>query len=87
MSISFKQIVYTYSKDTPYQYTALNGIDLDIEEGKITAVIGQTGSGKSTLVQHLNALLLPESGEIQILDRTIKGGEKQKNLKELRHQV
>lgn len=45
----------------------------------MTAIIGQTGSGKSTLVQHLNALLLPDAGIVHILDRDIKAGEKQRN--------
>ena len=78
---------YTYSTGTPYEYKALNDVNLEIVEGKITAVIGMTGSGKSTLVQHLNALLLPESGKIEILDRTITAGEKPKNLKSLRGDV
>lgn len=78
---------YTYSTGTPYEYKALNDVNLEIMEGKITAVIGMTGSGKSTLVQHLNALLLPESGKLEILDRTITAGEKPKNLKSLRGDV
>jgi energy-coupling factor transport system ATP-binding protein len=85
--ISFSKVTHTYSAGTPYEYQALKGVDLTISEGKMTAVIGQTGSGKSTLVQHLNALLLPDSGEIHILDRVIRGGEKPKGLKSLRGQV
>lgn len=87
MPISFEHVGYVYSKGTPYEYQALKDVCLDIEEGKITAVIGQTGSGKSTLVQHLNALLLPESGEVHILDRVIKAGDKPKQLKSLRKEV
>lgn len=87
MPISFEHVSYIYSKGTPYEYQALKDVMLDIEEGKITAVIGQTGSGKSTLVQHLNALLLPEEGEIRILDRVIRAGEKPKQLKSLRGRV
>ena len=73
--------------DSPFSYAALKGIDLEIPEGKVTAIIGETGSGKSTLVQHLNALLLPSEGEVQILDKTITAGSKPKNLKELRRLV
>lgn len=87
MPIRFEHVNYTYSTGTPYEYKALNDVNLEIMEGKITAVIGMTGSGKSTLVQHLNALLLPESGKLEILDRTITAGEKPKNLKSLRGDV
>lgn len=87
MSITFKHVSHTYSEGTPYQYAALKDVNLDIQEGKITAIIGQTGSGKSTLVQHLNALLLPNEGEIEILDRVIKADEKPKKLKSLRGDV
>ena len=87
MPIQFDHVSYTYSTGTPYEYKALNDVCLDIEVGKITAVIGMTGSGKSTLVQHLNALLLPEKGVVRILDRTITAGEKPKNLKSLRGRV
>jgi len=87
MPITFEHVSHTYSEGTPYQYAALKDVNLDIQEGKITAVIGQTGSGKSTLVQHLNALLLPDEGEIHILDRVIKAGEKPKKLKSLRGDV
>lgn len=87
MAISFKKISYVYDEGMPYAHTALNGIDLDISEGKITAIIGETGSGKSTLVQHLNALFLPTSGEIQILDHSIVAKKKNKGLKALRKDV
>ncbi|MEG1463008.1 MAG: ATP-binding cassette domain-containing protein, partial [Anaerorhabdus sp.] len=66
MSIRFEKVSHTYSANTPFAYAALKNIDLDIEEGKMTAIIGATGSGKTTLVQHLNALLLPTSGKITI---------------------
>lgn len=87
MPIAFENVSYTYSAGTPYEYHALRNIDLEITEGKMTAIIGQTGSGKSTLVQHLNALLLPEAGTVHILDRQIKAGEKAKKLKALRGEV
>ena len=87
MPITFEHVGHTYSPDTPYEYKALKDVNLDIEEGKMTAVIGQTGSGKSTLVQHLNALLLPDEGKLTILDRVITAGEKPKGLKSLRGDV
>ena len=71
MAIKFKNLTYIYDKGMPYAYTALDNINLDIEEGKITAIIGQTGSGKSTLVEHLNALLIPSFGSLEILDKEI----------------
>ncbi|MCR4634270.1 MAG: energy-coupling factor transporter ATPase [Erysipelotrichaceae bacterium] len=87
MPIKFKALSYIYNKDMPYAHKALDRIDLDIREGAITAVIGETGSGKSTLVEHLNALLLPSEGSLEVLDYEIKAGEKQKFLKPLRKDV
>ena len=87
MPITFKEVAHTYNADSPFSYAALKGINLTIPEGKISAIIGETGSGKSTIVQHLNALLLPTAGELQILDKVIVAGTKPKNLKELRKQV
>ena len=87
MPITFKKVAHTYQADSPFSYAALKDIDLDITEGKVTAIIGETGSGKSTLVQHLNALLLPTEGELEILDKKIVAGTKPKNLKELRKNV
>lgn len=87
MPIEFEHVSHTYSAGTPYEYQALKDVNLTITEGKITAIIGMTGSGKSTLVQHLNALLLPCEGKINILDRTITANEKPKHLKSLRGDV
>lgn len=87
MAITFKDLSYVYSPDMPYAFKALKHINLDIAMHKMTAIIGQTGSGKSTLVQHLNALLLPSEGELEILDHNIKANEKNKGLKMLRSKV
>lgn len=87
MPIQFENVSHTYSAGTPYEYPALKNINLSIAEGKMTAVIGETGSGKSTLVQHLNALLLPDEGIVHILDRDIVAHEKPKKLKSLRGEV
>lgn len=87
MPITFRKLSHIYNEGTPFAYAALKDIDLDIPEGKVTAIIGETGSGKSTLVQHLNALLLPTSGELEVCGKLIRAGEKPKNLKELRKNV
>ena len=58
MAINFKSLTYIYDEGMPYAHKALDDINLSLIEGKITAIIGQTGSGKSTLVEHLNALLI-----------------------------
>jgi len=87
MAISFKKISYIYDEGMPYAHKAIEDIDLNISIGKITAIIGETGSGKSTLVEHLNALLLPSSGEIEILDHNIVAKKKNKGLKQLRKDV
>ncbi|EEF67490.1 ABC transporter, ATP-binding protein [Holdemania filiformis DSM 12042] len=65
----------------------MKDVDLEIEEGKVTAIIGKTGSGKTTLVQHLNALLLPTAGKLEILGRTISAQQKPEHLKSLRKDV
>lgn len=87
MSIAFKNVSYEYSPNTPFAYGALKDINVSIAPNKVTAIIGATGSGKSTLIQHLNALLLPTEGEVHVLDRVIKSTEKPKHLKELRKNV
>lgn len=87
MAIEFKNVSHIYSEGTPFRYAALTEINLSLTEGKITAIIGETGSGKSTLVQHLNALLIPTAGEVIIGDKIIKSDEKPKKLKSLRKNV
>lgn len=62
--ISVENLTYVYGKGTPFQSTALDKINLKIEKGRITGIIGHTGSGKSTLVQHFNGLLKVESGKV-----------------------
>ena len=87
MAISFQKITYIYDAGMPYAHAAINDIDLELEEGKITAIIGETGSGKSTLVQHLNALLLPNKGRLVILDHELESDKKNRGLKSLRKDV
>lgn len=64
MSIELKNVTYTYSPGTAYEIHALKDINLNIPDGQFIGVIGHTGSGKSTLIQHLNALIRPTSGTI-----------------------
>ena len=87
MPIKFEHVTHIYGKGTPSEYVGLNGIDVSFTEGKMTAIIGKTGSGKSTLVQHLNALLLPSEGTVYVLDREIHSDAKPKGLKSLRGDV
>ncbi len=58
------QLTHTYSQGTPFEHTALDRVDLSVQPGEYLAVIGRTGSGKSTLIQHLNGLLKPTSGQV-----------------------
>lgn len=87
MSIEARNLGHVYSPDTPFAYQALDGASVRIPDGKMAAIIGQTGSGKSTFVQHLNGLLVPTAGELEVLGRKILPGMKIKDLKELRRQV
>ncbi len=84
MSITFKEVEHTYSQNTPFAYHALKGVNLNIKKGTMVALIGHTGSGKSTLVQHINALLLPTKGEVKIEDYMISATDKPALLKPLR---
>ena len=62
--IQTKQLTHIYSPGTPFEHAALKGIDLTVDPGEYLAIIGRTGSGKSTLIQHLNGLLRPTSGQV-----------------------
>lgn len=84
MPITCEKLEYEYGTGTPFSFLALKGVDLDIEEGKMTAIIGHTGSGKSTLVQHLNALLLPTGGKVTVDEYIMTPDSKPAELKQLR---
>ncbi len=64
--IKTEDLTYTYSIGTPFEKTAVDKVCLDIEEGTFSGIIGHTGSGKSTLIQHLNGLIRPTSGRVII---------------------
>ena len=62
--LSVQDLTYTYSKNTPFELTAVRNISFDVRRGEVIALLGHTGSGKSTLIQHLNGLIKPSSGKI-----------------------
>jgi len=87
MEIRFEDVEYTYQKGTPFESRALYNIDLTIRDGSYTAIVGHTGSGKSTVLQHLNALKIPTEGTVSIGDRIITNYTENKGLKPLREKV
>lgn len=70
-SIVTQNLTYTYSKGTPFEKTAVDDVSIAIEQGEYVGVIGHTGSGKSTLIQHFNGLLPPTSGKVFIDDEDV----------------
>ena len=87
MDIRFKQVGFAYQAGTPFEMRALHDISFSIEDGSYVAIIGHTGSGKSTILQHLNALLKPTEGIVELGDKTIDSTTGNKDLKPLRKQV
>jgi energy-coupling factor transport system ATP-binding protein len=85
MSIKIENVTYIYNPKSPFETKALDGINLEIDDGEFIGLIGHTGSGKSTLIQHLNGLIKPTSGKITVGDLVITG-EKVK-LADLRKKV
>ena len=85
MAIELKNVTHIYSKGTAFEKVALNDINLTIQKGEFVGLIGHTGSGKSTLVQHLNALLKPHVGQILIDGENI--GADKSRLKAIRAKV
>ena len=83
--ISLKNVSHTYSEGTPLSVSAIQNIKLDIESGELDGIIGHTGSGKSTLVQHLNGLLKPTSGTVEIDGEDIWANKK--NIRSVRFKV
>lgn len=87
MPISFEQVSYIYQDNTPFAFQGLHNVSFTIEKGDYVSLIGHTGSGKSTLIQHLNALLKATSGQVIIDDFKITAETLEKNLKPLRQKV
>ena len=72
MDINFKNVSFIYGEKTPFEKLALDNIDLTIKKGEFVGIIGHTGSGKSTLIQHFNGILKPTSGDVFIGDMNTK---------------
>lgn len=87
MDIKLQKLSFAYAPGTPFEKRALFDVDLAIASGSYQAIIGHTGSGKSTILQHLNALLKPTEGSIQIGDKVITAGKKEKDLRPIRQKV
>lgn len=85
MSIKIENLVYKYMPGTPFEKTAIDNVSLEIKDGEFIGLIGHTGSGKSTLIQQLNGLLKPTSGNIYIDGENIT--QKGANLKKVREKV
>lgn len=83
--IRVEHLTHHYSLGTPFEKTAIDDVSLEIEEGELVGVIGHTGSGKSTLIQHLNGLLKPDSGKVYINNTDIF--ESKETLQKIRFQV
>jgi energy-coupling factor transport system ATP-binding protein len=87
MDISLQHIDYRYQANTPFEHLAIEDVSIDFPSGTYMAIIGHTGSGKSTVLQHLNALLQPTKGTVKIGEYEIKAQQKHKNLKPVRQKV
>ena len=83
--LEVKNLTHTYDGNTPYMHDAVKNVSFSIEKGEIIGIIGHTGSGKSTLVQHLNGLLKPSDGEILLDNKNI--WENPKNIRAIRSRV
>lgn len=87
MEIIFKDVSYIYSVGTPFESEALHGVNFTIPDKSFTAIIGHTGSGKSTAIRHFNALLKPSSGEIKVGDTVITPASTNKEVKKIRKKI
>ena len=87
MGIALENVSFTYQKGTPLASTALSDVSLTIEDGSYTALIGHTGSGKSTILQLLNGLLVPSQGSVRVFDTLITSTSKNKDIRQIRKQV
>ena len=87
MGIALENVSFTYQEGTPLASSALSDVSLMIEDGSYTALIGHTGSGKSTVLQLLNGLLVPSQGSVRVFDTLITSTSKNKDIRQIRKQV
>ena len=87
MGIILDNVSYTYQEGTPFASVALSDVSLTIEDGSYTAIIGHTGSGKSTILQLLNGLLFPTEGSVRVFDTLITSTSVNKQIRQIRKQV
>ena len=87
MGIILDNVSYTYQEGTPFASAALSDVSLTIEDGSYTAIIGHTGSGKSTILQLLNGLLVPTEGSVRAFDTLITSTSVNKQIRQIRKQV
>ena len=87
MGITLKNVSYTYQAGTPFEGPALFGVDLEIKSGSYTALSGHTGSGKSTILQLLNGLLVPNQGSVEVGSTVITADSVNKDIKQVRKKV
>lgn len=87
MGITLKNVSYTYQAGTPFEGPALFDVNLEVKTGSYTALIGHTGSGKSTILQLLNSLLTPSSGSVLVDDIEITAASINKDIKQVRKKV
>lgn len=85
MAVIAEKLTYVYNPKSPFEKRALDGVDLHVNEGEFFGIIGHTGSGKSTLVQHFNALIRLQSGGLKVVGFDL--GDKKTDLKKLRANV
>lgn len=84
MQIEIDKLSHCYGQGSPFEYLALEDVDLTIQQGKFVAIVGHTGSGKSTLIQHFNGLLKPTGGQLRVNDFLVLPNVKLKNSKQLK---
>lgn len=83
--LTLENIVYTYGVKSPFEQHAVRGVSMDIQEGELIGIIGHTGSGKSTLIQHLNGLIRPQQGRVLLEGKDI--WEDPKKIRDVRFKV
>lgn len=87
MEIRFEDVNFTYQPGTPFENKVLHDINFTIKDGSYTAIVGHTGSGKSTILQHLNALKTPTSGSVWLGDLEVTSNKTEKSIRDIRKEI